>query len=674
MSSPIIFSAFTSGSDGTTHRSLNYESLHLNVHAPDTYSPEGFSNLNPKIRFGEVRVEANHRTATQVEGELAHFETLADTFKRAPIAAIAENARLPITIGSVFLKWVGTHGDHAEDQKAKHRMLGEIKKEFIEKALGEREFYSRTETEQAELTRQAERTAIERSGGQSKWDELSGDAQDECIQSVFEDALKELALTAKEKLSELELKLLTDWIWAGCQMHKDLNAVKGGCQALREFWKTVGTAPCPLANRDNAAVLDAAEDGRIDDATAERATASSAGGAVKLAELAGALFNHKDDKKGHQDIFRDYVKARLALTFTFPDTSNTRFGSYLEAAAELITRPEFYIEFLEYIRNMKEKRTLNHMESNVFRALHDTPTLTELAVLTIYLEAISHPYISCVRGGGLESSNALDKGELHRQVIEHIDKLIANPEIIMAPTAEPKHASLCAQDQWKRPEAMSTVRSRASEFPFLREALVAFLEGAKKTWKRFSAEFAEGGTISTLTDEEKRVRWIPTTNDANEGALGQARVLKNRNPSGGETLMNSIMMYTRNNTQDFMDFVLVHDEDHRFIMTEARSIVNEKPDQKKRKIIADQHIQESEAKRRKSEVAAARKRRRIELINSVELVTNTSALEAMTLDELKAQLAKYRTVDDEAKAAVGLRKKDQYLTVVLAAAGRYMRP
>lgn len=588
--------AFTSGSDGTTHRSINYESTHLNVHAPDTYSPEGYGNLTPKVRFAEVCIEANHRASTQVEGELAHFRTLTDTFVRSPLVAIAESANQPVTENSMFLKWVGTHGDHAEDQKAKHRMLGEVKKENLEKALSEKELYSRTIAEQEKLFQQMEDDAIEQAGGQNEWDALSEAEQDASIQSIYVNALKELSLTAVQKMSEPEIKLATSWLWVGCQMHKDLNAVKGGCQSLREFWKTVGVSPCTLANRDNAPILDAIEDGRIDSTAAEHAAASSGGGAVKLAELAGALFNHKDDKKGHQDAFRDYVKLKLGLTFTFPDTSNTRFGSYLEAAAVLISNPEFFLGFLEHVRNLKAKRNWNNMESNVVRALQDIPTLTELAVLTVYLEAISHPYIKCVRGGGLEKSNALEKGELHRQVIGHINKLIESPDLILAPTADPKEATLGAQDQWKRPEAVCAVHKLASKFPFLRGAFIAFLEGAKVTWKRFSAEFIEGGDIETLTDEEKRQRWMPTTNDANEGALGQMRALKNRSPMSGELLLNSIMMYSRNNTQDFMDFILVHEEDQVFLRKEARSCIEEKPDQKKRKSITEQHVQESEAK------------------------------------------------------------------------------
>lgn len=663
--------AFTSGSDGTTHRSLNYESLHYNLHAPDTYSPDGTGELKQKIRFGGIRVEANHRTDTQIDGENTYLKTLADTFSRAPVAAIAHNANIPISENQIWLKWVGTHGDHAKDQKAKHRRLEELKKEKVNIGLGEREFYSLTADVQAEIVGRAEDTAIEKCG-QASWDSLTATEQDRRIQSVFEESLKELAHTVKDKLSKEDLEILTDFLWVGCQMHKDLNAVKGGYQSLRAFWKTVAHAPCTLANRDNAVILEAAAEGLANESAATHAAASSVGGAIKLSELMGALLNHKDDKKGHQDVFRDYAKVILGLTFTFPDTSNTRFGSYLEAAAEIITRCDFYLMFLEHVRNLKEKRNWNHMETNIHRALTDNPTRTELAILTLYLEAVSHPYIVNVRGTNLEESNALDKGELHAEVVVHINKLIANPDLILSLTAAPEHATLCTQKSWKRPESIRAVHDMAPTLPSLREAFVAFLEGAKKTWIRFSAEFAEGGRISTLTEEQKKQRWMPTTNDANEGALGQARVFKNRNPTAGDSLLNSIMLYTKNNTQDFVDFVLVHDEDQAFLRSEGRASLNEKQDQKKRRMITEQHIQESDARRAKDESNAQRKRQRVEHLASIDLVTNARVIETMSLKMLLEQLAKYREIDKEHKPAT-VKRKDECKAEVLAAAARYMR-
>lgn len=73
-------------------------------------------------------------------------------------------------------------------------------------------------------------------------------------------------------------------------------------------------------NHDNTAAATAGAS-----AAKDRAAKVSQGGAVKLTSLAGALFHHKDDKKGHQDFLRIFFEAAEAIGYAikFPDTSNT---------------------------------------------------------------------------------------------------------------------------------------------------------------------------------------------------------------------------------------------------------------------------------------------------------------------------------------------------------------
>ena len=89
-------------------------------------------------------------------------------------------------------------------------------------------------------------------------------------------------------------------------------------------------------------------------------------GAVKVASLAGALFNDKDDKKGHHDIFRIFFEFQLGYIITFPDTSNTWYQYYCQAAGALILHLPLYISFLEIIRDKKDSGLFNHMEQNVY--------------------------------------------------------------------------------------------------------------------------------------------------------------------------------------------------------------------------------------------------------------------------------------------------------------------
>ncbi|KAF8234877.1 hypothetical protein L208DRAFT_1104070, partial [Tricholoma matsutake] len=61
----------------------------------------------------------------------------------------------------------------------------------------------------------------------------------------------------------------------------------------------------------------------------------------------------------------------------FPDTSNTWFQSHCNAAVELIIYLPVYLKFLLLVHDKKEKQNFNHMESNIFNALKDIPTLME---------------------------------------------------------------------------------------------------------------------------------------------------------------------------------------------------------------------------------------------------------------------------------------------------------
>jgi hypothetical protein len=96
------------------------------------------------------------------------------------------------------------------------------------------------------------------------------------------------ALTLPEKES------VDFFIWAGCCMHKDLNAVKGGNTCMQAWWGHNGVdGPVLLMNCDNAA----ATSGGLFTAQAY-AVHVSQGGAAKALALAGSVFRHKDDKKG----------------------------------------------------------------------------------------------------------------------------------------------------------------------------------------------------------------------------------------------------------------------------------------------------------------------------------------------------------------------------------------
>ena len=78
---------------------------------------------------------------------------------------------------------------------------------------------------------------------------------------------------------------------------------------MSKWWKREGLeGPVLLANCDNDSIIQersaAIDKGDTPTPAQDQAFDKTTRGAIKLAQIAGALLNHKDDKKGHHDVFR----------------------------------------------------------------------------------------------------------------------------------------------------------------------------------------------------------------------------------------------------------------------------------------------------------------------------------------------------------------------------------
>jgi hypothetical protein len=258
--------------------------------------------------------------------------------------------------------------------------------------------------------------------------------------------------------------------------------------------------PVLLANRDNSAVLkDQVPDNGIATPAQERALQMTTRGGAKAAKLAGDILNNANDKKGHHDNFRWWWSTNFKDPFTFPDTSNNRFQSHCEAAAVLIQYLPRFIKFLKYVQEKKKVMRFSHMEENLWKALHCTATKTELATLALYGQAVSNPYLKHIRGSGL---NALDLGPLHKNVLDHIKRIIEDPSFLLGPSAEPETGALDGQP-WTSPNAFAAIQDLIPELHHISPILVAFCKGAAETWKRFTSEFAPGGLIDEASALER---------------------------------------------------------------------------------------------------------------------------------------------------------------------------
>lgn len=198
-------------------------------------------------------------------------------------------------------------------------------------------------------------------------------------------------------------------------MHKEMNSVKGGVCTKAEFWvKSRLDGPIKLMNKDNVAAANADPS-----AACDHALQVSIGGAEWITTLACMIFNHKDDKKGQQDLFHIFFELCLGYMIKFPDTSNTHFQSHCMAAAILILYLPYFLKFLLLVHDKKENQSFNHMEQNIFEGLKDIPTLTELCVLALYAQAISHSYMHVVHGSGNCRINTIKLRPFHKCVTAH---------------------------------------------------------------------------------------------------------------------------------------------------------------------------------------------------------------------------------------------------------------
>jgi hypothetical protein len=231
--------------------------------------------------------------------------------------------------------------DHCAKEKKDARLLEELKAWAVDQHLGEEAMLGLSMEEINKLYNMAEKEMIKSVGGQSKWNALSGNVKADKWAKMVEQILAKQGKEAFEDLEENEQWFLCLFIWAGCGCHKDLNTVHSGYAAMSALWDVLGLPrPVLLANWDNDPVIQerttTLKEGDVPTLAQQCAFEKSACGAIKAAQIAGAIFNHKDNKKGYHDVFHFWWWEHVGTPFTFPDTSNNCFQLYCDAALALL--------------------------------------------------------------------------------------------------------------------------------------------------------------------------------------------------------------------------------------------------------------------------------------------------------------------------------------------------
>jgi len=542
----------------------------------------------------------------------------------------------------IFIKLTGMHSDHCAKEKKDAQLLEKEKTRATYQSLGENEILEKSNEELLPHFMEARKEMIKAVGGDVKWKSLSAIEQADQMARMMEKLVIKLGKASFEMLSDDEKHILKLFIWCGCGCHKDLNTVHGGNAAMMAWWKEHNVSgPVLLANRDNAAVL--SDLGTTSDTVTpaqERALDMTTCGGIKACKLAGDIFNNKNDKKGHHDTFRWWWTENVRESFTFPDTSNNRFQSHCEAAAVLLQHLSHFIRFLEYVQEKKKVMRFSHMEENLWKALHCSATKTELAVLALYGQAISHPYMGYIRGSENKKINMLDLGPFHKKVHNHIKRIIEDPAFLVGPTATYETGAMDGQE-WDSPRVFEVIQQYAPELPHLIPVLVAFFKGAAETWKRFTSEFSPGGLIDEATVAEKDLAWMPPTNDINEGALGSFRVLMRQQPQLTLLQFNAQAMFCHNETQIFMEKQF-QPEDYKFVRKMARQADSQKLELKRKQKL----VQHTQAKNEKKRAAAEKRKqnaaKKAERLAAVELIFDKEEIKKLKGEKLKDHLLAYQ--------------------------------
>ncbi|KAJ3726828.1 hypothetical protein C8R42DRAFT_574155 [Lentinula raphanica] len=557
-------SASISG-DGTSHKNLNYESRHMAVIDPVTGKKS--------IYFLGIALAPDHTSEEQLNGWTAMVHKMYQSYQATP-----QGQQNPLTEHDFYKKVLGMITDHAADQKKLANLFTELKKSMEQEEHGERAIKNVAPEILIQTITEFNIAKITAVGGPSTWDALSSEEKEHRNEETYRSVLRHYGEQDFQKLTPEQQAEADFFIWCGCCMHKDLNAHKGVTARMAEYWEESGktSPPLILMNKDNAAAAEI-----VNAAAKKRAEQVSARGGIKLTELMGLLLKNTNSKKGQQDQHGIYFKAREHLGFFthFPDTSNTCYQSHCDGAAEIMVHLPIYRELLEFIRDEKQSAKFNHLEYNIYQALYDIPTLTELAGHTLYGQAVTYPYLRVVRSA---NANHLNLGPIHESLIVHVQNIFHYPELLCGSDSSYLTASLDGKP-WERPEAVYAVLAMSSQLPDLIGIVKYLFEGALATWKRFAAEV----TDQSLNDGLSSHLYIPGTNDANESGLSDLRQLKIRAPNASLEYNNSRMMLKRNGTARYVEDNLMGEEDQKILRQLERAEEAQGNGKKRRKLIAD---------------------------------------------------------------------------------------
>ena len=127
-----IFSGLTISSDGTSHRSINYNSRHVNLRA-ETHSTNGMMEIKEQVtRFLGIHSSVDGTSEQAIKDWDAIFTKIIEIYNNSPLG---QHSGTLMRLVDIFLKLLGMHSDHCSKEKKDFKLLQ--KKSAVEQLLGE---------------------------------------------------------------------------------------------------------------------------------------------------------------------------------------------------------------------------------------------------------------------------------------------------------------------------------------------------------------------------------------------------------------------------------------------------------------------------------------------------------------------------------------------------------
>ncbi|KAJ6548832.1 hypothetical protein B0H19DRAFT_952564, partial [Mycena capillaripes] len=650
----------TLSTDATTVRGENYESAHVMINRGSQH----------QMRILSMSSTVSHSSETQLVNLKKQITSISALYRKSPLG---QRSPFNFEVHDFCRNWRGGNGDHAPDVKKFYRLGEEWKRESSRILLGYEEIQKMVPGDILELVCNIQKTNIEEVGGPEQWAKLTDEEKDVLTKSSTDTLAFRLGKEAFAQLPPEQKRHIELFFWAGCSMHKELNCCVAFAKGMNEYYEALPeeNRPVLLANRDNDATIQLAEETGQSTAAVQRALKVSERGAVKLISLFGALVNHKDDKKGLHDVYENYFRATIGAGVRFPDVSNTRYQSYGRGAARIITYLDAHRAFMAFVKDQKTKRVLNHLEQNIVKGLNCSKTISQMVVFVLFNMAVMHPYALHVRGPGTEKLNMLDLGPFHTSVKVHMRELITDPTILFSSSPTSHTIATLDGKPWSDPKAWAECVRLAPTLSDCVPLMTNGLKHALECFERFTVEFELGGVIDESTKEEREAGQMPSTNDANEGLLGMWRCFSRESSSSTVDHFTDQAMFHRNETQNSMDENMNTDEDHQFLRQEARRI-DESGVEKARRAELNAHKQQVVDERREKDAEKAEKARKgTERLTAIGIQLDRDEIQKLTDPKLKDQLELHRRAGDKAVPMKSrLKNKGDRLAAVLAALDR----